>query len=90
MQSVQRRTIHNTVPISEQNPLTYITIYDMLLIGVTMRYAVQPSAKRVFLALWKGGYMVSHMELFTFCLVAIGIAGLTVKIIDVIVRLKRK
>ena len=82
--------VNNTAPISEQNQLTYITIYDMLLIGVTMRYAVQPSAKRVFLALWKGGYMVSHIELLTFCLVAIGIAGLTVKIIDVIVRLKRK
>jgi len=34
--------------------------------------------------------MVSHIELFTFCLVMIGIAGLAIKIIDIIIRLKKK
>jgi hypothetical protein len=65
-------------------------IYDVDT-ALPLRYAVQPSTKRAFLALWiKGVHMVSHIELFTFCLVAIGIAGLTIKIIDVITRLKRK
>ena len=40
--------------------------------------------KGAFLALGTGGLMVSHIELFTFCLVIIGVIGLTVGIMDFI------
>ena len=45
---------------------------------------------RGFLAPGKGVQMVSHIELLTLCLVAIGVAGLAIQIIDLIMRSKRK
>jgi len=51
---------------------------------------LSPQLRGYFSPSGKGVHMVSHIELFTFCLVIIGIAGLAIKIIDIIMRLKKK
>ena len=47
-----------------------------------------PLLRGIFLPSGKGVYMVGYIELFTFCLVIIGIVGLAIKTIDILIKRK--